>query len=134
MPGGDVQIRNDGDGFDVVLVDGDLVMLDGDDVATEVGQRVTYHLMTWLGESPYDRSAGIPYEQIIFGFEEVPGIGGLLLAEVQSIEGVAEILGEPTFELEGHTLSVGLTVRAVGDNEIPVALDIDALLWGAGLG
>lgn len=123
----DLQIRNDGDGFDLVVEDGDLVMLT--EIAADVGQRVTYHLMTWLGESPYDRRAGIPYQDVIFGFEPVPGAVALLVSEIQSIEGVAEVIGDPVSELEDRTLSISLTLRAEdADAPINLALDIDAVL------
>jgi len=48
---------------DMVIEDGDLVFVkNGEAIAQHIGMR----LRTWLGESPYDTKAGVPYHTIIF--------------------------------------------------------------------
>lgn len=99
----DIQLVNEGQGWDLALVDGDLVLFDetDDDVAV-VAQRVTYTLMTWLGESVYDRRAGIPYLGTIFGGDPVPGVVGLLTQAILATEGVDSFIDEPVFALDDH--------------------------------
>lgn len=121
----DIQIANEGEGWDLVLVDGDLV-LGFDSHAAEVAQRVTYRLMTWLGESPYDRLAGVPYLDGVFNdFEPVPGIVALLIQVIVDTEGVNEVTEDPTFELDGRTLSIAVEIR-VGAQTIPIELAVAA--------
>lgn len=119
----DIQIADEGDGYDLVLVDGDLV-LGFESEAAEVAQRVTYNLMTWLGESPYDRLAGVPYLDGVFGdFEPVPGIVALLRKVITDTEGVTEITEEPVFELENRQLSIACTFR-VGSQTTSIGLAV----------
>jgi len=48
---------------DMLFVDGDLSLVkDGEAISQHVGMR----LRTWLGETPYNQAAGVPYETIIF--------------------------------------------------------------------
>lgn len=98
----------------LVLQNGDFVLVrDGE----AVRQRVEMRLRTWLGETPYDTSAGVPYRQVIFQpgtslqsikfiLEQVildtPGITGVTLepavnreTRVLTIAGTAEGLDEP---------------------------------------
>jgi hypothetical protein len=126
-PMSDLAIANDGTGFDLVLVDGDLVF-GFDDEAAEVAQRVIYRLMTWLGESPYDRLAGVPYLDGVFNdFEPVPGIVALLIQVVLDTEGVDEITDDPLFELEDRVLTITATIR-VGAELVPISLPVTGTL------
>lgn len=48
---------------DMVIENGDLVLIkDG----PAIGQHIKMRLATWLGETPYNTSAGVPYRTIIF--------------------------------------------------------------------
>lgn len=107
----DIRIANDGDGWDLALVDGDLELLpeDAENDGEAVAQRVVFAWMTWLGESPYARTEGTPYIGGVFGEAPAPGIGALLLQIALDVEGVADIEGEPAFDLEDDRI---LHVRA----------------------
>ena len=48
---------------DMVIENGDLVLVK-DGIA--IGQHIKMRLATWLGETPYNTNAGVPYRQIIF--------------------------------------------------------------------
>ena len=70
----DLQIDATTGVWDLTLDDGDAVLVHEISRAAEVAQRVVYALMTWRGESVYDRGVGLPYLDGIFGFEPLPGI------------------------------------------------------------
>ncbi len=115
---GDFLIRDDGDGFDFVIEDGDLVRVgetETDDAAA-VGQRITYTLYTWLGESPYATEQGIDYDGV-FADEPTPGIAQLLIQRIANVEGVAGFDEQPTFQLDTLTRELfvtGAVVTAAG--------------------
>lgn len=124
----DLYIAHNGDEWDLVLDDGDVVLvheLETAPIPAEVAQRVVYRVMTWLGESPYDTGAGLPYLDGIFGFEPVPGIAALISQTVLDTEGVLEIDGNPSYLLEPSTreLAMSIAIR-VGDVVVPLALEI----------
>lgn len=116
----DLAIANDGTGWDVSLVDGDLVLL-AEDSVLDVSQRIVYALSTWYGESPFDRTAGVPYLDGVFGFEPIPGVAALLRSVVEGVEGVAEVVGELDLILDGRTLRISGTVR-IGDADTSLQL------------
>lgn len=113
--------------WDAVLVDGDLVLLEETetDDAEAVAQRVTFELSVWLGESPYDTTGGMPYENGIFGFGPVPGIGSYIYSKVLATEGVATFDEDPTFELaDERVLNVYLPIVTVAGQAARVSLEI----------
>lgn len=57
-------------------------------------QRIAYAVGVWLGESPFDRNAGFPWEQAVFGRSPIPGIAVFLQEAVQGVEGVEGIENE----------------------------------------
>lgn len=123
----DLKIADEGDGWDLVLEDGDVVLFGSDDLTAEVAQRVVYTVMTWQGESPYDLAAGLPYLDGIFGFEPVPGVAGLITQAIADTEGVAEVDESPVYSLDTttHELSISVGIRVVGDSEFtPVSLEV----------
>lgn len=111
-------------GWDLVLANGDIVM-ETDEVQLVV-QRIIYRLETWLGESPYARTSGIPYE-FVFGLEPVGAVSAILLQTILDTEGVIDIVGDPTFTLDSasRTLSIACVVR-VGDTEVPITAEVTA--------
>jgi hypothetical protein len=116
-----------GQGWDLVLEDGDVVLFGPDDTTAEVAQRVVYTVMTWQGESPYDLAAGLPYLDGIFGFEPVPGVAGLITQAIQDTEGVAEVDENPSYLLETTTreLSMSVRIRVTGDPAFtPISLEV----------
>ena len=122
----DFLIANTGGGWDLALTDGDLTLTHTISRAQEVAQRVVYRLMTWFGESPYERTAGIPYEEGVFGsYEPVPGIVAMMIQEILDTPGVDEVLEDPTFELgTDRVLAIGVAIR-VGDEDVPLTLTVN---------
>ncbi len=119
----DFAIYNPGTGWDLQLVDGDLVML-AEDSASDVAQRVIYRLSTWRGESPFDALAGVPYLDGVFGYEPVAGVVALLRNVIETTEGVDEVIGDPDFVLdETRTLEISCKIR-VGTAEVPIQLKV----------
>jgi hypothetical protein len=85
-----------------------------------------YTLMTWLGESPYERTAGQPYLDGIFSEgNPLPGVVALIVQSVLETPGVDEIVDNPTFDLtpENRLLSISIVVRVAGE-DIPVSVDV----------
>ena len=119
----DLKIEQAQNGWDLVLENGDLV-LETDDTRL-VAQRVIYRLMTWLRESPYDRSAGVPYVDGVFGLQPVEAVVFILTQEMLDTDGVEEVVGEPTYLLDsGRQLSITATLRVAGDETVPIALEV----------
>lgn len=115
-----------GPGWDLAIVDGDVVLTGTLGRAAEVAQRVVYRLKTWLGESVYDRRAGQPYFDGIFGEEPVEGVVAALLQVILDTEGVDDVVGDPEFELTpGRELTIAATI-VVGDDTAPVNLTVAA--------
>lgn len=122
----DFKIANGADGWDLVLDGGDLVLTESLGEMEVVRQRVVYALSTWLGESVYETTAGLPYEQGIFGFEPVPGVVGLIVSRVLQVDGVDGLVGAPSFTLtEARVLTLSMTIL-VGDTEGEINLEIGA--------
>lgn len=109
-PVSDLQIDATTGVWDLALVDGDLVFVDDVSRAAEVMQRVIYRLMTWRGESVYDRGAGLPYLDGIFGVEPVPDVVGLLNQTVLDTDGVVAIV-ESTYTLTDGVLAYAVAIR-----------------------
>lgn len=90
-----------GGSYDAVLAETDQgldLVLVGEDATTHpqaVLQRVTYALLTWLGESRFDRSVGFPYEQAVFGVQPVDGIPVLFQQRALAVEGVEGLANYP---------------------------------------
>ncbi len=121
----DLQIARDVNGeWDLVLVDGDAVLVHTVSVAAEVAQRVVYRVSTWYGESPYDRGVGLPYLDGIFGFEPVPGVAALISQTILDTEGVLEIVDNPDYILASdRELSLAFAIRVDGTT-VDLALEI----------
>lgn len=127
----DLYIAQAGGVWDLVIEDGDAVLvheLDENPLAAEVAQRVVYEISTWLGESPYDRTAGIPYLDGVFGFEPVPGVAAMITQTALETEGVTEIEGTPRYLLDTTTGVLSLDLQlVVGDTTVPLALSVGAV-------
>lgn len=117
----DLLIERNGSQWGLVLRDGDLVLTEDEGALTEVTQRVVYRLMTWSGESVYDRTAGLPYADGIFGSSEAEGIAGLFFVHVLETEGVDEITSWD-FNLVDRELSLSFAIRVGG--EISETIDV----------
>lgn len=129
----DLLIRDTSGQWGLVLVDGDAVLTSNRTHVTrleEVGQRITFRLMTWLRESVYDRSAGIPYPDGIFGHEPVEGVVALLTQEILETEGVDGVSGQPTYDLTDGLLTITAIVQ-VGDETFDYVLPVSSSLGAA---
>lgn len=122
----DLQIDATTGVWDLALDDGDAVLVHEVSRAAEVAQRVVYALMTWRGESRYDRGVGLPYLDGIFGFEPLPGIAGLLSQTILDVEGVTEIIGNPDYILDGGTLSYSVVIRVDDGTETQITAEVGA--------
>lgn len=120
----DLQIDATTGVWDLALDDGDAVLVHEVSRAAEVAQRVVYALMTWRGESRYDRGVGLPYLDGIFGFEPLPGIAGLLSQTILDVEGVTEIVGQPDYILDGGTLSYSVVIRVDDGTETQITATV----------
>jgi hypothetical protein len=114
----DAKIERVSGQYGVVLEDGDLVLHDestDEGYALAVVDRCIYTLMTWLGECVYQRSAGLPHEQVLGSLGQIAGIAGLYVAALQDVEGADEIedftMTEPTGADPTLTLDVKVRVR-----------------------
>jgi hypothetical protein len=120
----DLQIDATTGVWDLTLEDGDAVLVHEVSRAAEVAQRVVYALMTWRGESRYDRGVGLPYLDGIFGFEPLPGIAGLLNQTILDVEGVTEIIGPPDYILDGGVLSYSVVIRVDDGTETAITAEV----------
>lgn len=127
----DLYIADGADGWDLVLDDGDVVLvheLEASAWQAEVAQRVVYRVMTWLGESPYDTAAGLPYLSGIFGFEPVPGVAALISQTVLDTDGVLELDSDPSYLLDTTTreLAMSFVIKVGTGEDVPISLEVAA--------
>jgi hypothetical protein len=126
----DLAISKQGDQWDLVFADGDLVLTrplgqqpTAQQILADVGQRVTYRLMTWLAESGFDRSVGLPYLDGIFGDEPVGAVTFLLVQEARTTPGVQEVVGTPEFTLDDRTLRLSMVLK-IRNELLPLDLEV----------
>ena len=103
--------------YDLDITDGDLTFVRG---AEAITQDVRMRLRTWLGETPYDVSAGVPYLQVIFERGvELDAVRFILENRILDTPGVEQVT-ELDVELNPRTRVANVTGRAliVGDVEI----------------
>lgn len=79
-----------GGGHDLAIVNGDLALA----VAAEgVRQDIEMALRTFLGESVYDKSAGVPYLEVIFERGTTPeAVRFIIEQQILARKGVAQVL------------------------------------------
>lgn len=83
--------------YDLDLTNGELTWVMG---AEAVAQDVTMRLRTFLGESVYDASAGVPYLQVIFEKQtQTFSVESILRSQILATPGVLSILSF-TFEVD----------------------------------
>lgn len=118
-----ISTTDGGGAHDVDMQYGDL-RLETDDVNIVV-QRVKYRILTWLRESPYDRSAGVPYIDGVFGLEPVEAVVSLISQIILDTEGVDEFIEPVEFDLGAdRELSMTCVLRVSGD-EVPLSLGVN---------
>lgn len=124
----DFQIAPVGNGdHDLVVTDSDFVIVGRteDTWATELQQRIYYALGTWHSESAWDRSAGFPWLEGVFGNQPIDGISALIYQRIVEIDGVEGIEGQPVITLDTTTRSLSITCSVVGKGFIvPISAQI----------
>ena len=120
----DLAIEHIGGGvYDLVEQGGDLVTLSGPD---ETLNHLTYRLQTWLGESPYARTAGIPYIDGVFGQHgPVQGIAALFTLQILETDGIEGMLPLTEIDIDDEgVLRLRPEVFLQGEAN-PVALPVE---------
>lgn len=110
-------------GYDLSLVDGDLPWIDGLDA---VAQDCAMTLRTFLEETPYDRSAGVPYLQVIFqrgvSLYQARFILTEILLAVDLVDAVLEL--DLDLDTTARTLAVTGRLQAL-DSEFPINVTVN---------
>lgn len=116
----DAKITHVGGGsYDLDLVVGEYgldLQVIGGGAATHpaaTAQRMNYEFGVWLGESPFDRAAGFPWEQAVFGRRPLAGIQELVFSRALAVEGVDDIASMPELSLDAATRTLILTMPRV---------------------
>jgi hypothetical protein len=110
--------------YDMDLTNGDLSFVNG---AEAIGQAVTMRLRTWLGETVYDVSAGVPYLQVIFA-ERNPNLNSIqfiLERTILNTPGVLTVALDLQLNREDRTLTVSGSATSI-DGEIDFSTLIEA--------
>lgn len=98
---------------DMDLVNGKLSWVTGADAKA---QAIEMKLATWLGEegTVYDRSAGVPYLQTIFGRRapDLTAVQAIIEAQVLAVPGILSIQLDLDYDQTTRVLSVTGTARA----------------------
>jgi hypothetical protein len=88
--------------YDLDMEAGDLSFVTG---AAAVAQHLAMRLRTWLAETPYDQTAGVPYLQVIFA-QKAPDLNMIRLV----LEGVGiRTPGMLTLEIDDPVLDMTTT-------------------------
>lgn len=117
----DLKLTADGD---LDITNGELSFVRGRDA---IAQDIKMALSTWLGESIYDTTAGVPYLQIIFK-EKSPNVDAIRLILKQIAERRPGVLGvqlEPDYDRQTRKLTVTGTARTI-DGEVDFTLLTEA--------
>ncbi len=108
--------------MDLKLTDNDIDMTAGDVSWVEGGeavrQDVEMTLNTWLSETPYDTSAGVPYLQIIFKRGTTPSAIRFIIEQIiRDCDGVDDVL-ELSTDLDRPTRVLTISGRARVGTEV----------------
>jgi len=104
----DIKIDNN---QDMLIENGDLVFVkDGNAISQHIGMR----LRCWLGESPYDTKAGVPYLTVIFQPGTTPSAIIFILEQViLQTPGVTGVKLNYTLDRENRELTVTGTAESI---------------------
>jgi hypothetical protein len=107
---------------DIDLTNGELTFVTGPEA---IAQDITMALRTWLGETPYDRGAGVPYISVIFARgEPLESIRLTLERKVLSRPGVLAVQLTPEIDTLTRSLTVTGTVKSIDGNVVTFAVDV----------
>jgi len=109
---------------DMDLTDGELSFVTG---PAAIAQDITMRLRTWLGETVYDQSAGVPYLQVIFvKSTPVESVRFILTQVVLATPGVTGVDLNTDLDNLTRTLTVTGTATSIdGEVDFSVALTPD---------
>ncbi len=114
-------LLNDEDDLDIT--NGELSLVTG---IVAVKQDVMMGLATWLGETPYDTTAGLPYLQVIFQTDDVNAVNAIIERFIISRPGVDTVkLNQSVLDLTTRRLEVSGTIRAFNEE-----IDFSQILGG----
>lgn len=97
---------------DIDLTNGDLSFVTGKDA---IAQHVAMRLRTWLGETVYDVTAGVPYLQVIFQGKnpDLNSVRFILEQNVLRTPGVTGVELEVALDTATRVLSVTGTIESI---------------------
>lgn len=104
----------------MLLTDDDITLTADQDLALvtlrpAIAQHTQMRLRTWLGETPYDTTEGVPYLQVIFaGAPDVVATQFILEQNILGTPGITGVTLEP---LQLNTQTRELTVTGVATSE-----------------
>lgn len=106
--------------LDIVLVDNDLQLVEGDD---ELRQRVEFKLEFFQGDFRPDISFGIPYYGRVFGRGvNVPDLYGIFVDAIQTEQGISYVERlDINIDAQTRVLMVDGAARATSGAEIPIS-------------
>ena len=106
---------------DMDLTNGELSFVTGQ---AAIAQDIQMRLQTWLGETPYDLSAGVPYLQVVFvRATPLDSVQFILEQQVLNTPGVTGVELTLTLDRPNRTLSVTGTATSIeGDVDFTVAV------------
>lgn len=124
----DFRIQSIGDGkYDLVITDNDFTVVGGDANTwpQEVAQRIVYEVCTWYGESAFDRDAGFPWAQGVFGKAPLEGIASLAYEKILGVDGVQGFNEQPQLTLDTVSRRLFITADVLGDGfTVPIETTI----------
>jgi hypothetical protein len=113
---------------DLLFQDGDMAIIDGElsfvTGPAAIAQHIQMRLQTWLGETPYDTAAGVPYLQVIF-VKSTPldSVQFILEQQVLATPGVLGVDLELSLDSQTRLLTVTGTATSIdGDVDFTVAV------------
>lgn len=102
-------------GYDMDITSGNVSWVNGIEA---IAQHVKMRLRTWLGETVYDVTAGIPYLQVVFERgTSINSIRFILEQKVRATPGVTGVYLLPEFDRATGVLTVTGKIKAI-DGEI----------------
>ena len=114
----DLRLTND----DMDLTGGELSWVRGREA---IAQHVTMRLRTWLGETVYDTSAGVPWAQVIFRGKNPDLLAAKMVLEQQVLAtpGVTGVALDLSLDRPSRVLTVTGTIQSI-DGEIDFATEV----------
>lgn len=116
---------------DIDITNGSLSFVTGQEA---IAQDIKMALRTWLGESVYDTSAGVPYLQVIFKERNISlnAVRFILQQIVEARPGVISALLTPTIDTATRVLTIaGTAITIEGEIDFTELFGGEALVNAA---